>query len=99
MDGAKRKGEDIQAREKLEEGHHGANVPHHNTHGAPNEGPDKEEQERQEVDGGENKQAREELEERNLETRGKKKAEGSVDGYKRPVLARNGDLRGDKESD
>jgi hypothetical protein len=49
-----------------------------------------------------------------LETRGKKKAEGIVDGYKRPVLARyhkegtdphhkmptrNGNLRGDKESD
>ena len=82
-EGAKKRGEDIQAREELEEGHHGANVPtndpHHSTHGAPSEGPDEGEQERQVVDGGEDIQAREELEEGHHGTNVPTKEEGEGD--------------------
>ena len=42
MEDANTRGEDIQAREEQEEGHHGANVPHHSAQGVPNEGPNKE---------------------------------------------------------
>ena len=92
------------------------NVPnndtHHNNHGAPSEGHDEGKQEGQVVDdSNSNKEA--EAEPDNAKNRGKKKAKGNVDGYKRPVFARyheegsdphhktpnrNGNPKGNKES-
>ena len=86
-------GKDIQAREDQKGGHHGAsgntltNNPHHSTHGAPSEGHDEGEGQRQVddtgedmvVDGGEDNRAREEPEEGRHGTDGPTREEGGGD--------------------